>query len=180
MTADASKKYQEQQILSASPAKLVAMLYDKAISCLNEAVQAIEEQEVEKRWKANAKACEIINHMQITLDVKQGGQIAKNLDKLYSFILNRLPRVDIENDPRPARETISLLEPLAESWHTLADQNVVKPAPGVSQPQDSSQPAPQTETGEAPAPAAETPSTPAQEEAGDQDEPPTKRTSISV
>jgi flagellar protein FliS len=122
MPRSATQKYQAQQVMSASPAKLVAMLYDKAISCLHEAIRAIEAGEIEARWQANKRAMEIINHLCLTLDLEQGGEIANNLDQLYRFILNRLPEVDLRNNPAPAKDAIGLLEPLRRSWHTLADQ----------------------------------------------------------
>ncbi len=121
MNNAASRKYQTQQLLSASPAKLVAMLYDKAIGCLREAIRACEAGEVEARWRANGRAMEIITHLWMTLDMEKGGEIAVNLDRLYRFMLARLPEVDLHNNPGPARDAINLLEPLRRSWHTLAE-----------------------------------------------------------
>lgn len=112
--------YLTQQVMTASPAKLVSMLYDKALTSLREAIAAIQTGDIEARWKANARATEIISHMWSTLDREKGGEIAANLESLFSFILTRLPEVDMRNDPEPAREAITLLEPLAESWRTLA------------------------------------------------------------
>jgi flagellar protein FliS len=122
MEKNASQKYQTQQIMSASPAKLVAMLYDRAIGCLEAAIRAIEAGEIEARCRANSKALEIIGHLCMTLDLEGGGQIAANLDQLYRFMLVRLPEVDLRNDPAPARDVIKLLEPLRRSWHRLAER----------------------------------------------------------
>jgi len=119
VNADISK-YLNQQVMTASPARLVSMLYDKAISSLKEAIAAIEAGEIEARWKANAKALEIISHMWSTLDIEKGGEIAQNLSDLFSFMLQRLPEVDFKNDPEPAREVIVLLEPLRDAWRELA------------------------------------------------------------
>lgn len=119
MNADISK-YLTQQVMTASPAKLVSMLYDKAISSLKEAEAAIAAGQIEARWKANAKAIEIISHMWSTLDVEKGGEIAQNLDSLFSYMINRLPEVDFRNDPEPARDVIALLEPLRDAWRELA------------------------------------------------------------
>lgn len=115
--------------MTASPAKLVSMLYDKVILSLREAISAIEAGEVEARWRANARAMEILSHMWSTLDVEKGGEIAVNLENLFSFMLSRLPEVDLRNDPEPAREVIQLLQPLRESWHELAKRELA-PKPG--------------------------------------------------
>jgi flagellar protein FliS len=106
--------------MTASPAKLVAMLYEKAILSLKEAVRAIEAGDVQARFNANQRAGEIITHLWTTLDRERGGEIADNLSRLYAFMTGRLTYVDVRNDPEPAREVIALLEPLRESWDALA------------------------------------------------------------
>jgi flagellar protein FliS len=106
--------------MTSDPAALVAMLYDRAISCLKMAVQAIHSRKIEIRWKNNRRAQEIINDLFTMLDMDKGGEIASNLEALYTYMLLRLPDVDINNDPRAAEEVIELLEPLRASWRELA------------------------------------------------------------
>ncbi|MBX6323215.1 MAG: flagellar export chaperone FliS, partial [Rhodospirillaceae bacterium] len=96
--------YQSQQLNGASPALLVAMLIEKAIVSLKEAIRAIEANDVQARWQANNRASEIINHLWLTLDTEAGGEIAQNLDRLYRFMMNHLVKVDLRNDPQPAAE----------------------------------------------------------------------------
>ena len=112
--------YQAHQLNGASPALLVAMIIEKAIASLREAIRAIEAKDVQARWKANNHASEIINHLWLTLDTNAGGEIAQNLERLYQFMMNHLTKVDLRNDPKPAQEVIELLEPLLQSWRTLA------------------------------------------------------------
>jgi flagellar protein FliS len=99
---------------------LVAMLYDKAISCLKAAIQALHGKKIEARWQYNRQAQEIINHLYTMLDLDKGGEMASNLEALYTYMLLRLPDVDIKNDARPAEEVIELLEPLRGSWKEFA------------------------------------------------------------
>ncbi len=111
--------YQTQRILTASPARRVAMLYEAAITSLHKAIDAIEKGEIEARWRANQRACDIIEHLLMTLDLERGGEIAQNLDRLYKFMIRHLIAVDVRNDPQPARDVIKLLEPLHQSWVEL-------------------------------------------------------------
>ncbi len=122
MTENASRQYQTQQIMTASPAMLVFMLFDKAISSLNMAVRAIAANDVQERWRNNNRAIEVISHLQRTLNMELGGEVAENLDRLYTFMLKQLSTVDKNNDPKPAEDVIKLLEPLRESWRDLANQ----------------------------------------------------------
>ena len=112
-------KYLSQQVLSASPAELVAMLHDRAILLLHDVVVAIEAGDVKRRWKSNSKATAIIAELWQSLDMERGAEIAENLNRLYGFMTMRLCIVDLENDAQAARDVIGLLEPLRASWREI-------------------------------------------------------------
>lgn len=116
----AASTYQTQALMTASPAQLVVMLLEKAAACLNEAIAAIEAGEIESRWRANKRAIEIIHHLDLTLDMDRGGEIAANLRNIYTYALRRLNDVDFNNDSQAARDVIALIEPMLASWRELA------------------------------------------------------------
>ncbi len=130
----AATTYQTQALMTASPAQLVVMLLEKATACLHEAITAIEAQQIEERWRANKRAIEIIHHLDLTLDLDRGGEIAVNLRQLYTFALRRLADVDFNNDTQAARDVITLLEPILASWRELARGQLEAEAPAVSSP----------------------------------------------
>jgi flagellar secretion chaperone FliS len=127
--------YLARELSAASPAKRVAMLIDRAIQALNEAIRAIERGDVQGRWTANNRAGNIIETLWLTLDLEKGGEIAANLDRLYSFMLQHLTQVDLRNDPAPAAEVIELLEPLRRSWHELVINEAKAAQAGGAQPE---------------------------------------------
>lgn len=129
MSNRVSQKYLEQQILSASPAKLVAMLYERAITLLHQTIKAIEAGNIEARWQANGKATDVICHLWDTLDRERGGDVAENLNRLYGFMVMRLTMVDVENSAQAARDVIRLLEPLQRSWREVAHRDEQKSVP---------------------------------------------------
>ncbi|MCZ6862130.1 MAG: flagellar export chaperone FliS [Alphaproteobacteria bacterium] len=122
MDKEVYQKYLAQQIMLASPAKLVSMLYERAITLLHQTINAIEAGDIEQRWRTNAKATEVIYHLWDTLDRERGGEIAENLNRLYGFMMMRLTMVDVENDAQAARDVIGLLEPLQRSWHEVSER----------------------------------------------------------
>lgn len=124
-----TQTYRTQQVMTASPAQLVALAYEQAINALNEAVEAIRAGDVQGRWRANNRASSLITELAVRLDLEQGGEIAQNLLELYRYALARLPQVDLANDPRPAEEVIGLLTPLRDSWRQLAASGAEMPAP---------------------------------------------------
>lgn len=118
----AALAYKNNQSIGASPVKTVALLYDKAIDSLHVACKAIDTNDINLRYKANKKAYDIIIHLCAALDFEQGGEIAENLERLYSFMMLRLMQVDLRNDKTAALEVAGLLKPLRDSWHELAEQ----------------------------------------------------------
>ena len=120
MNSTAATQYRTQQLMTASAAQRVAMLFDQAIGSLQEAVEAIGKSDIQGRWRANKRAMDIVAELASSLDMDQGGVIAEKLLDLYRFVLMRLVDVDVRNDPEPAREVINLLSPLRESWHEIA------------------------------------------------------------
>lgn len=123
MYTNAAQAYRARQVQGATPVQQVAMLYDRAIASLHEAIDAIDNGEIERRWRANTRAIEIISALASGLDMENGGEIAQNLHRLYTFVLHRLRQVDVRNDRQAAREAIDILDPLRQSWHQLARNN---------------------------------------------------------
>lgn len=94
-------RYQETEILSATPERLVVILFDHLLVSLRRARVAIETNAIEPRGEALAKSREILIHLLATLDREQGGEIAANLSGLYAWMVNEL--VHVSRKPGVAR-----------------------------------------------------------------------------
>ena len=110
MNEHAAQTYKHQQVNTASPAKMVFMLFEKTLSRLQEAKNAIERNDIQGRCNANCSAQELIAHLSNTLDMEQGGEIAANLERIYAHCLIRLMDVDRKNDPKAADDVAELAE----------------------------------------------------------------------
>lgn len=122
MSHAAAEAYKTQAIMTASPAKLVAMCFDRAIGALLDAVRAIETNDIERRFNNVTRATDIVSHLWTTLDMEKGGEIAKNLSDIYGYAFRRLPDINLNNDAEAAQDVISVLKPLSEAWNQLASQ----------------------------------------------------------
>lgn len=107
---------------AATGTRLVVLMYDGAIGALNRALAAMETGDLEGRCKAVNMAMDILTQLCLALDHEQGGQIAGNLGNLYRFMIARLVRTNLLNDPQPARDVLKLLESLYSAWRTLDEQ----------------------------------------------------------
>ena len=108
-----------EQMISASPSRLIVMLYDEAIAALREAIRAARAGDIEARCNSVNAALEIVGYLYMTLDDVRGGDVALNLGAIYAHIIARLPQVNVQQDPRIAEEAIALLKPLRASWNEL-------------------------------------------------------------
>ena len=90
---DAAKRYKKRQIESATPGQLVVLLYEGAVDHLNRAELSYKETGPERieKFHNSLIACQnIISELMVSLDMEKGGEIAKNLFRLYEYINNRL------------------------------------------------------------------------------------------
>lgn len=108
--------YQTNQVVTASPNKLLIMLYDGAIKNLRLAELSLNEKNLEKTNKYLTKTQDIITEFMLTLDFEVGGELAKNLYKLYEYMNYRLIRANIDKDIEPIQEVRKYLEELRDTW----------------------------------------------------------------
>ncbi|PPR09377.1 MAG: Flagellar protein FliS [Proteobacteria bacterium] len=119
MSLSAAEHYRQQQILNASPAERVVLLYDGAIRFMMITRQAIEEKDIQKRYDNALKARNIVQHLLETLDMEKGGEIAQNLENIYNFLLRQFLEVD-KNSVEAVDEILKHLKILRTSWAKIA------------------------------------------------------------
>ena len=124
--ADAYRRIEAE---SRSPMELVVMLYDGAVRFAADARDAIARNDVRARVDATRRVMDIVVELQNTLNVKEGGDIAAELDRLYSYMTSRLLDVT-KGDATAADEIHKLLGTLREGFSQAASASpTVTPAP---------------------------------------------------
>ncbi len=118
-----SNNYLENQINSATPEQLLIMLYDGAIRFTNQAVQAINDNNIEGRNYYINKACAIISELNATLDHDIGGKIASDLNLLYDYLLRELHKANSSNNADKLSPVLRILSDLRETWQKAIELN---------------------------------------------------------
>jgi flagellar protein FliS len=106
--------YNNNKILTASPAELTLMLYDGAIKFTNIAIVAIEKKDIEKAHNNIVKTEHIIQEFQITLDHKY--PVAKDFDAVYTYLLGRLREANRKKDSEILEEVLTHLRTMRDTW----------------------------------------------------------------
>ena len=110
------KQYQQSQIQTASPEKIIIMLYDGAIQFLNKALKAIENNDIQESHNNIIGAQRIISEFMNTLDVEAGGDVCRNLYSLYEYMHYRLVQANIQKNKNMIEEVLHHLKELKETW----------------------------------------------------------------
>ncbi|MDR2093456.1 MAG: flagellar export chaperone FliS [Azoarcus sp.] len=110
----------ETDITTASPHRLIVLLFEGAETAINIARVHAEKGNIAERGASLSKAIDIIsNGLKVSLDMKQGGELAIRLSALYDYMVSRLLWANMKNDVSAMREVLSLLGEIHGAWKQI-------------------------------------------------------------
>lgn len=109
-------QYRQNSIETASPTRMVVMLYDGAIRFLTQSLTEMQAKRHDRQSILIGKAQSIIAHLHDTLDPEIGVKFAKQLTGIYTALLRNLTTANVLNQPEPVEEAIQILRELRETW----------------------------------------------------------------
>ena len=119
-----SNVYFENSVKTASPTKLVELLYKNSIERLEKAVKAIEKNNLIEANHEIIRVEESILELNVSLNIEKGGEVAKNLRLLYNYIYEQLIQANLKKDIDTLTEVKSLIKDLYETWREVVKQDV--------------------------------------------------------
>jgi len=115
--------YQSVAIATASPGKLILMLMDGAVRFLHTAEDGLKLKDLRARQETVhnnlLKAQNIISELQRCLNLREGGDFAINMFRLYDFMNTRLMEANTRKEPANIRVVIKLLGELRDAWDQM-------------------------------------------------------------
>ena len=113
-------RYVGDSVGTASPARLVTMLYDRLVRDLTTGEATLAAGDLEGGHNALVHAQEIVWELAAGLDpTKWNGGPA--LAALYQFMLGELLDANVKKDAAKVASVRSLVEPLRDAWHQAAE-----------------------------------------------------------
>lgn len=111
----------EVAVETASPHKLILMLFDGAVAAINIAKFEMASGEIAKKGASISKAIDIItNGLRASLDMEAGGELAERLSALYEYMAQRLLFANLKNSTATLDEVLELLISLRSAWEQIA------------------------------------------------------------
>jgi len=103
-------------VATANNVQLIQMLFDGLLESLSTARGHIQHNNIQEKSKAIARASRIVLGLQGALDFEKGGDLANNLNELYSYVTRRLFHVNAQNDLVVLDEIYGLMKEIRDAW----------------------------------------------------------------
>ena len=104
---------------SADPHTLVKMLIDGALERVNIAKLNMSQGDIVHKGENISRAISIIDGLKISLDMKDGGEIAHNLASLYDYMQRKLLEANLHNKVENLDEVLSLINEIKAGWQAI-------------------------------------------------------------
>jgi flagellar secretion chaperone FliS len=126
---NATSAYREAAIRGASRIELVILMYDMLVEDLTRAIDAIRTNDIEKRATQTKHAISVLEQLQLCLNMKEGGEAAECMDRLYSIARAKVLEAHIKSSPAIYGEQIRIFTDLREAWRQAeSNQSPQRPA----------------------------------------------------
>ena len=106
----------------ATPHRLVQMLMEGALDKIATAKGHMVHNEPAEKGRFISWAISIISGLQSSLDMEAGGELSRNLDDLYDYMVRRLGEAGAGNDPAILDEVSALLLEVKSAWDVIPSE----------------------------------------------------------
>ena len=114
-----SQAYKKAAVSTVDQRKLILMLYSGAIKFLNIAIDKMELEDNYESHRNLIRGKSIIAELLASLNIDEGGEIARNLQRIYTYMFNELIEANLENDRERILRVIDLLKELRLGWEEM-------------------------------------------------------------
>jgi flagellar protein FliS len=113
----------ETGVSGASPHKLIQMLFDGFQEAVAQARGALRSRVIEAKGRAISRALRIVDEgLHAGLNMSAGGELAADLDALYTYVALRLTHANLHNDEAALDECVRLIEPIRSAWAAIGPE----------------------------------------------------------
>ncbi len=113
----------ESSVMSATPHRLIGMLFDGAQTSIRAARLHMQNGDVAEKGKAISRAIDIVNQgLLAALDHERGGELAERLEQIYDYVVRLLLQANLRNDEQRLDEAARLLEDIGSAWREIGQQ----------------------------------------------------------
>ncbi|QNK58361.1 flagellar export chaperone FliS [Paenibacillus sp. PAMC21692] len=116
------RAYQNNKYTTASPHRLITMLYDGVLRFTSQAGKALNSKEYELANQSLKRSQDILYELISCLNMKDGGQIAENLRNLYLYAIDLTIKANVQKNSSYLSEVISIITELKGAWEQIGKE----------------------------------------------------------
>ncbi|MDO8426142.1 MAG: flagellar export chaperone FliS [Deltaproteobacteria bacterium] len=114
------RQYHNVQVMTADKVRLIIMLCEGVIRFNRSAQRSIREGDIEGRNNFINRSLAIISELNSSLNMEEGGEIARNLSSLYEFSTSQLTLANLKNSAEPLEVVTNIISELKAGWECIA------------------------------------------------------------
>ena len=111
--------YQRTAIETADPLQLIILCYETAIRDLKQAKELHETCDMNAAYRKIRHAQDLVTELLVCLDYERGGDVARNLNRLYNFTLRQLIGINSRESVSIYDHLVRILSILMEGWEGI-------------------------------------------------------------
>ena len=112
----AHRQYQRTQIETASPTRLIVLLYDGAVRFGTLALEAMQAGNIEEQHNNLLRMQAIVSELMSSIDREAGGEVAQNLFRIYVHSMEQLIHANLHDDAAALESVLTEISELREAW----------------------------------------------------------------
>jgi flagellar secretion chaperone FliS len=130
MNLDARSAYRQSTGQSASPLRLVVLLYEQLVEDVRRALGAMDQGDAAGVAFNIGHALEVVGQLQGRLDMNHGGEVAENLERFYNLLRYNLLQAQMRSSKNILQRQLENLLTLREAWLEVERAETAAANPG--------------------------------------------------
>ncbi len=118
-------EYKRVQVGTADRVRIISLLFDGAINFLRMGREAMESGDIGTKGLCLGKATSIVGELSSALNMEAGGDISKNLKRLYDFVIDRIFHANMRNDKEALDMAVKVLDTIRSGWREMEERQSV-------------------------------------------------------
>jgi flagellar protein FliS len=121
-TQEYTRRYAASQVTMVDRERLLLLVLEGGTKFLRLAREALAAGDARRFAEDLARAQAIVAELQGTLDHGAGGPVARDLSRLWDFVLFHLTEANSQRSLRHLDEVLAVFTPIADAYHAILDR----------------------------------------------------------
>ncbi len=122
--ARSADAYLTQRVMAASPEQLAALIMEAGQLHLGRAIQALDRNDTSAATSSFIRMTEVIKEANVQLNLEDGGELARNLQKLYGFWMKEIMLASRAKDTARLAAVAQGMGEIRQTWEQYHEKKV--------------------------------------------------------